>query len=321
MVFVMVLLKKYGLLKNNIMDKQLIISLKSKLDSERIHQDSVQVWSWINQPTFSKNTKSLYIKIIRLFFEFHWNIGLKEVTTAHITLYLKNLGEVSHSTLNINRSCLSSLFDFLCRTGYLTFNPVKAVKSKKIQVHIDGKIIPVESIKRMFVFAGNERNLLILKCLYYLALRESELINLIPSNFYEIEEGRAKLTIKGKGNRIRTIHVPQHLWSDLKIFIKNNSIKKNEFIFSEEKSNHQNPLSRQMIFKIVKSVAKKAKVEPVPSPHWFRHSSSRHALDNGANIFEISKTLGHSSLSTTQIYLGNTTNKSNGDYLTDCPFY
>lgn len=96
---------------------------------------------WIAYPTFSKNTKSLYIKIIRQFFDHHWNIGLKEITTAHITLYLKNLGEVSHSTLNINRSCLSSLFDFLCQTGYLTFNPVKAVKSKKIQVHIDGKII------------------------------------------------------------------------------------------------------------------------------------------------------------------------------------
>ncbi len=293
----------------------LIISDRSQLGDERRQFDSAQIWSWINQPTFSKNTKSLYIKIIRQFFDHHWNIGLKEITTAHITLYLKNLGEVSHSTLNINRSCLSSLFDFLCQTGYLTFNPVKAVKSKKIQVHIDGKIIPVESIKRMFEFAGSERNLLILKCLFYLALRESELISLQPANFFEIEEGRAKLTIKGKGSRIRTIHVPQHLWLELKCYVKENSIEKLEFMFSDVKSKNQKPLSRQMIFKIVKAAAKKAKVEPAPSPHWFRHSSSRHALDNGANLFEISKTLGHSSLATTQIYLGNTTDKSNGDYL------
>ena len=151
--------------------------------------------------------------------------------------------------------------------------------------------------------------------MYFQALRESEVIQLKPSSFILGEQGRAKLTVMGKGKKPRTIHVTKQMWDEIQEFILQNEIKKDQFIFSSIESAGLVALSRQQVFRIVKTTARKAKIDPLPSPHWFRHSSSRHALDNGANLFEISKTLGHSSLATTQIYLGSTVNKSIGDYL------
>ncbi len=293
----------------------LIVSAKAKIGLDRQKEDSIQIWSWLNQPFLSKGTKDNYLRIVRQFFNYHWNIGLKEITTPHVTVFLKSLEDKSSSTLNLARSSLSSLFDHLCRAGYVNVNPVLPIKSKKIYANIENKILPTESIKRMIAFASGPRNQLLLKILYFQALRESEVIQLKPSSFILGEQGRAKLTVMGKGKKPRTIHVTKKMWEEIQEFILQNDIKKDQFIFSSIDSGRLVALSRQQVFRIVKATARRAKIDPLPSPHWFRHSSSRHALDNGANLFEISKTLGHSSLATTQIYLGSTVSKSNGDYL------
>lgn len=67
------------------------------------------------------------------------------------------------------------------------------------------------------------------------------------------------------------------------------------------------------MFHIIKTTERKAKLDPISSPHWFRHTSSEHAFKNGAPLKEIQENLGQSSLSTTQVYLGGRSENSNSD--------
>lgn len=292
----------------------LIISEKSRVGIDRAREDSIQIWSWLNQPSFSKGTKENYERITRQFFSFHWNIGIKEITTPHVTLFLKQLEGKSDSTLNLARSSLSSLFRHLEVTGYISRNPVAAIKAKKIRPSIEGKILPVESISRMIEKEESARNKILLKTLYLGAFRESEVIQLKMSSFARLSDGRVKVLILGKGKKPRSVHLPESLWNEIQVFASDEILNIEDYIFSA-KDDRKTPLTRQQIFRIVKVAAVRAKVDPIPSPHWFRHSSSAHAHKNGASLKDIQETLGHSSLSTTQLYLGGRSDKSNSDYL------
>ena len=79
----------------------LIVSAKAKIGLDRQKEDSIQIWSWLNQPFLSKGTKDNYLRIVRQFFNYHWNIGLKEITTPHVTVFLKSLENKSFSTLGL----------------------------------------------------------------------------------------------------------------------------------------------------------------------------------------------------------------------------
>lgn len=292
----------------------LIISEKSRVGIERAKQDSMQIWGWLNQPHLSHGSRENYERIVRQFFSFHWNIGIKEITTPHVTLFLKSLSELSDASQNLARAGLSSLFRHLEFTGYITRNPVSAIKAKKIYANIEGKVLPREAISRLIEFEPSWRNKLLLKSLYFGGFRESEVIQITPSSIVLIPDGRSKVTILGKGKKTRLVHLPPDLTSELLAFAKTAEIRSNQYIFSS-KDDLGKSISRQQVFRVVKAAARRAKVDPVPSPHWFRHSSSMHAYENGASLKEIQETLGHSSLATTQIYLGNRSMKSNGDYL------
>ena len=63
----------------------LIVSARAKIGVDRQREDSIQIWSWI-KPFLSSGTKDNYLRIVRQFFEYHWNIGLKEITTPHMVL-------------------------------------------------------------------------------------------------------------------------------------------------------------------------------------------------------------------------------------------
>ena len=75
------------------------------------------------------------------------------------------------------------------------------------------------------------------------------------------------------------------------------------------------PICHSQIFRIVKSAAKKAKLSVAPSPHWLRHTSATHAIEAGAPIHVVQRSLGHESISTTGKYLDIRPKESVGDYI------
>lgn len=148
-----------------------------------------------------------------------------------------------------------------------------------------------------------ERNRCIVETLYSCGLRVSELVSLKISDLY-FDEGFIKVT--GKGNKQRFVPISSYNQKYINIY-------------KDEVRSHQTPqkghedilflnrrgrsLSRAMIFTIIRNLAEEAGIKKKISPHTFRHSFATHLLKNGADLRSIQQMLGHSSITTTEIYL------------------
>lgn len=292
---------------------------KSQLSTYLQSEESIQIWAWLNQGHFSERTKKTYVRIIRDFLTFNWHLGLKQITPALVTLYLRKKDKVSASTRNLHRNSLSSLFQYLENVGYIPRSPVKVVRQEKVTESFHYKVLSIEQIKRMTQKVQSSRDRLILQILYFTGLRVSELSTIRVKDFSVSTQKRntqgAYLTVIGKGSKIRTVLTGTYLWKEIKKYIKKAQLNPNDYIFNYEGA----PLSRITIFKIVKKATLLGGIKvpggKTPSPHWFRHTSAIHALENGADIHVVQTTLGHASLATTGQYLKSRPVKSNASYL------
>ena len=147
-----------------------------------------------------------------------------------------------------------------------------------------------------------ERNIAMLETLYSCGLRVSELISLKLTNLHS-DEGF--ISVIGKGDKQRLVPIGK---SALKL-IQNNvsnhrnhiTIKKNneDMIFLSKRGT---PITRQMVFYIIKDLAEKAGIKKELSPHTFRHSFATHLVEGGADLRAVQEMLGHESITTTEIY-------------------
>lgn len=146
------------------------------------------------------------------------------------------------------------------------------------------------------------RNKAMLEVLYGCGLRVTELTTLCISNlFLDIEF----IKIIGKGNKERLVPIGSEAVKFLNIYLnevrKNTSIKpgKEDFVFL---NNRGNPLSRVMVFLIIKDLTKITGIRKNISPHTFRHSFATHLVEGGADLRAVQEMLGHESITTTEIY-------------------
>ena len=147
-----------------------------------------------------------------------------------------------------------------------------------------------------------KRNRCILEVLYGCGLRVTELTDLKISNI-NFKEGYLK--IEGKGDKIRLVPLADYTAEFVKNYINEtrNHLKINpkhtNVLFLNSRGAQ---LSRQMIFLMIKNLAQKADIQKNIFPHTFRHSFATHLLQNGADLRFIQEMLGHSSITTTEIY-------------------
>ena len=146
------------------------------------------------------------------------------------------------------------------------------------------------------------RNKVILEVLYGSGLRVSELCTLKISNlFLDIDF----IKIIGKGNKERLVPIGNEAVKFLKIYLLENRVHikvkpgKEDFVFL---NNRGNPLSRVMVFLIVKKLADEIGLKKSISPHTFRHSFATHLVEGGADLRAVQEMLGHESITTTEIY-------------------
>ena len=131
--------------------------------------------------------------------------------------------------------------------------------------------------------------------LYSSGFRLSELINLKVKDI-DFNEGVGWVR-KGKGSKDRMVIVSKTLLKELKKFVKDKD--KNEYIFTNNKNK---PFSPRNIQLILKKAQRKSNIGKNIHPHMLRHSFATHLLEDGVDIRKIQELLGHSDLSTTQIY-------------------
>lgn len=215
----------------------------------------------------------------------------------------QSIGERSLARL---LSATKTFFKYLCLEGHRSDNPTDGIEAPKI-----GRKIPSTlSVKEIFLMLESidlsqeegHRNKAILDTLYSCGLRVSELVSLRLSNLF-FEEDFIK--VEGKGNKERLIPIAPFTQKQIKLYLQwRNSMKilpqHADFVFLNRRGK---PLTRAMIFHIVKETALQVGISKRISPHTLRHSFATHLLENGASLVAIQQMLGHEHISTTEIYM------------------
>jgi len=259
------------------------------------------------EKNFSKNTVVAYkndLETFKLFCLDQYEISdISIVTYPIIRDWIIDLSEKNLSPLTINRkiSSLSKYYDFLLKTQVNKVSPLKNHKRLKVQKKL---IIPFsedEVFKVIDVFSNDfegKRNLLIVDTLYSTGIRRDELIN-IKLNDVFLSENLIK--VLGKRNKERLVPVLGNLNKRIKDYL---SLRKevslsSSYLFITNKGKSIGP---SLVYRVVKKYFSKVSTKVKTSPHVLRHSFATHMLNNGADINSIKEIMGHSSLSSTQIY-------------------
>lgn len=210
--------------------------------------------------------------------------------------FLTSLGHLSESTQKTYVAVIKSLLRFTHKLGITKVDVGQLLKTPKIRDSINERIISKQDIREIINNEPNLRNKLLLKTLYRLGLRASEISGMKWKNITLQPNGDGVLSVFGKGNKNRFLIIPKSLLKELL------QLKKDDcpFIFTSRKKH--GCLDRTQVFRIVKSAGERVGID-APSPHWFRHSHATHALESKTDIHLLAKSLGHSSIATTSRYL------------------
>lgn len=262
--------------------------------------------------SFSDNTLDAYIRDIRKFKTFAEenleNSKPKTITYEHLQEYLLLLSKekISERTQARWISSIKSFFKYLLEEEIREDNPATLLEGPKLGLYLPDTLSQeeVERITENIDLSTDlgARNHCIIEILYGCGLRVSELIELKIS---DINFKEKYLKVEGKGKKIRYVPLATYTLKLIKNYIDNIRInnkinKKHEDILFLNSRGAK--MSRVIVFIIIKESADKAGIRKNISPHTFRHSFATHLLQNGADLRFIQEMLGHSSITTTEIY-------------------
>ena len=145
--------------------------------------------------------------------------------------------------------------------------------------------------------------------LYAGGFRVSEICSLKWRHLQQ-RDSVGQITVFGKGDKTRTVLMPQTVW-DMLMRLKKD-LPANAPVFCSRKAGH---LSPSAVWRVVKQATKRAGIDKDVSVHWFRHAHASHALDRGCPIHLVQATLGHSSIATTGRYLHARPTESSSEFL------
>lgn len=255
---------------------------------------------------YSNNTIDSYKRDLLKFSHFVDKKDLRNIDKSDIKNYLKDLKDnnINERSIARNISSIKSFYKFLIIEKVITDNPSDSINLPKL-----GKKLPntlsEEDINKLLdiklIDNYSYRNKAMIELMYATGLRVSELINL---KVYDINLNEAMVKTMGKGSKERIIPLGDYALNALKKYIyeyRSTFFKKevNDYLFL---NNHGEKITRQGFFKIIKKIARDQGINKDFSPHTLRHSFATHLLKHGADLRIIQELLGHSDVSTTQIY-------------------
>lgn len=260
----------------------------------------------------SDNTLNAYIsdlKKLKHFSENHLDgTNPLDISHDHLQEYLYQNSKEKFSERSQARwiSSIKAFFKYLHEDELRTDNPAHLLESPKLGLYLPDTL-SLQDIDTILSAIDDstqlgQRNKCMIEVLYGCGLRVSELIELRISNINFKEKF---MKIDGKGDKMRLVPLADFTIKLMKNYIKTvrSQLKINQkhedvlFLNSRGTS-----MSRGIVFIIIKELADKAGINKKISPHTFRHSFATHLLQNGADLRFIQEMLGHSSITTTQIY-------------------
>lgn len=263
------------------------------------------------EKNLSENTINSYKSDLTSFLNFITQSGiddLSDIKTTHITSFFKLLKEAGLNETSAARyfSSLKGFFKYLYRNEYIKTNPVERISPPKISRKLP-EVLNVREINLILEQPNVKdtiglRDKAILELFYACGTRISELINIKVNDLFLSEE---VIRVFGKGSKERLIPIGssaikwiiEYLKKSRPLLVKN--IKSENYLFLNQRGTK---FSRMGIWKIVRQYVKKAGIEKNVHPHTFRHSFATHLIEGGADLRAVQEMLGHSDISTTQIY-------------------
>ena len=232
---------------------------------------------------------------------------IEEATGEELCRYIATLAENNISKRSQARviSSIKSFFDFLERENRISRSPCDLLDAPKMQKYLP-VVLSVEEVEAIINSVDlskpeGHRNKAMLEMLYSCGLRVSELTSLKISDLFFDEKF---IRVKGKGSKQRLIPVGDYAVNAVTQYLEQRRTLpvargSEDFLFLNRRGN---PLTRQMVFKIVNDAAAAASIGKTISPHTFRHSFATHLVENGADLRVVQQMLGHESILTTEIY-------------------
>ena len=214
--------------------------------------------------------------------------------------------EMARSTIRLHFSALRSFFKFLTRRRGLKLNPLLDIQLPKANRTLP-LVLTLKQVEQLLSLPFNvkqpkqapqwasARDAAILEVFYSTGIRLSELADLKFDDFDFFNE---TIKVKGKGSKERIVPVGSHAIEALNKYFHQAKIKAGPLFISKSRKR----ISSRAISDIVKKYTELGGLPVGVSPHKLRHSFATHLLDNGADLRSVQNLLGHSSLSTTQIY-------------------
>ncbi|MFN2114647.1 MAG: site-specific tyrosine recombinase XerD [Anaerolineae bacterium] len=261
---------------------------------------------------YSANTLTAYRNDLRQFAEYldeHESVdGWRQVDKDLIVRYVLHLKERQYSPATVARkvAAVKSFFHFLVAEGVITDDPTATLDAPRVKKRLP-KTLAREDVDKLLAapLEGEGpkalRDAALLQMLYATGMRVSELVAL---NIDDVNLASATARCFGKGSKERIIPMHQRAVEALREYLESGRVA--YLKDSVEKALFLNPrgrrLTRQGLWLIIKDYVEKAGIESAVTPHTLRHSFATHLLDGGAGLREVQKLLGHSNVSTTQIY-------------------
>lgn len=252
----------------------------------------------------AQNTTEAYRRDLSEFWDFCSMCGVEElenVSRSNISTYILKLHDNKYSPTSIMRkiASLRGFFKWLCANGYCKINPTTTVEQPKLPKKLP-KVVSVKEIEEILNHKLNTIQKVIIELLYGCGLRVSELVGL---SIADININSKYLQCFGKGSKERIVPLGSKSILALKKYlpdrdfvVKKYNITSNKLLINEE----GRILTRQDIYNFVHEQGKT--IHKMISPHTLRHSFATHLIENGADLRVVQELLGHSDVSTTQLY-------------------
>lgn len=262
------------------------------------------------EKNLASNTLENYERDLNDFSKYLDKEGINDFNNANHELlvnYISTLFDRNYSKSSISRkiSTLKSFYKYLYVKEYLSDNRASLINLPKRNRKIPD-FLTKDEIEQFFLTFNddtllNTRNKLMVLLLYFTGLRVSELVNLKISQLYLSDK---YLKIKGKGSKERIIPLNNSIIEPINKYLNKTrrdilGLNYSDYLFVNKNGN---PLTRQGFFKIIKKHTQLAMINKNVSPHTIRHSFATHLLNNGIDLRSVQILLGHSDISTTQIY-------------------
>ncbi len=255
--------------------------------------------------------KSYHLELLKYYqFIKAKKIDYLQINKDEVREYLKYLDSLHYQSSSVSRnlSALRSFYKYLVQEGYITKNIFHSIHNPKKEKKLPNFVSEVD-MDLLFSFPESKqykksiytnRDLLIIELLYDTGCRANELVNIKLKDIIKTEKS---IRILGKGKKERIVFYGEYTEETMALYLNDRDVilngKPSEYLLvSRESDKLTTRRVAQILDQIIELVSLKNKI----TPHTLRHSFATHLLNNGADLRSVQELLGHSSLSTTQIY-------------------